>query len=192
MIGEIKKMETVQIQIKGETALLMNSPKAMLDPQPVTRQKNIKRDNKKEAEKVAYRTSKGTLYVPATAIKGCMLNASSFKKAGKYALKPFIAGGVRIVGDELELRDSKNKVIKNYEIDLRTVVIQRNRVVKARPKIKDWVLNFEVKYNPKLIMEPEIIKQLLAEAGERIGILDFAPRKTGDFGCFKVTKFKVL
>jgi len=178
-------MKKIQVEITGETPLLMNSPKGMLEPKDAIRKTTKVYDPEIEAEKVAYRTDKGELYVPNTAIKGSIINASAWKKAGKNALRPLIAAGIRIPQSELLLGTKK------YEIDLRTVVIQRARVVKARPMIKDWKLNFEILYNDQLIADPDIIKEVLTEAGERVGILDFRPQKLGEFGTFTVTKFKV-
>lgn len=182
-------MKRINVTIEGQTPLLMNSPKAMLEPQEEVTTKTKKYDQKAEAEKVAYKTKSGFLYVPNTALKGCLINASAWKKAGKYALKPIIAGGVRVPVEELIIKDKKGKPLKSYDIDLRTVVIQRARVVKARPKIFDWKLDFELLYNEQLIPNPEIIKTVLEEGGDRVGLLDFRPAKTGEFGTFKVTKF---
>lgn len=177
-------MKKINVTIKGETSLLMNSPKGMLEPEEEVKSRLTKRNPVEEAEKLAYRTKEGKLYIPSAAIKGCMINASSFKKSGKYALKPIIAGGVRIFEEEIVLDTNK------YDIDLRTVVIQRNRIVKARPKINKWEASFTILYNEEMISNPEIIKQILKEGGERVGILDFRPQKSGDFGTFKVTKFE--
>ncbi|MEO5351024.1 MAG: hypothetical protein H7836_15480 [Magnetococcus sp. YQC-3] len=179
-------MKEIKVELVGTTDLLMNSPAGMLEPTKEIKSKLDKYNPKIEAEKVAYKNSAGKLYVPSTAVKGAMINASSFKKAGKYALRPIIAGGVRVKETELIL----NK--QSYEIDLRTVVIQRARVVKARPRISDWKLNFSLIYNEDMISNPDIIKEVLNEAGIRVGLLDFRPQKTGEFGCFKVGKFEVV
>lgn len=184
-------MKKIECEITSQTPILMNSPKAMLEPKNPVSKKTEKLDYEAEAEKLAYRDSKGFLYVPAQAIKGCMLNACSFVKIGKFSAKPIIAGGVRISPIEIQILDLKGKPVKDYEIDLRTVVIQgKNRVVKSRPKISNWKLNFEIMYNEKMISDNDIIRQILTDAGERIGILDFRPQKSGDFGCFQITKWK--
>lgn len=185
-------MNKIKVVLKGETPLLMNSPHAMLLQDGGVTIKTKKYDWNEEAEKVAYRDDKGFLYVPREAIKGSMLNASSYKKVGRIALRPLIAGGLRIPDEKIQiLRDGKP--IKDYEIDLRTVVIQKkDRVIKSRPKIQQWELNFEIWYNPDLLPEPDNIFQVLKEAGERIGLLDFRPQKTGEFGCFSVVEFKPI
>jgi len=178
-------MKKIQVEIKGETPLLMNSPKQMLEPKEAIRKTTKNYIPEEEAEKVAYRTDKGELFVPSIAIKQSIIGASSYKKAGKNALRPIIAAGIRIPQQEILLGT------KDYEIDLRTVVIQRARVVKARPIIKNWKLNFELLYNDTLIGDPNIIKEVLSEAGERVGLLDYRPQKLGEFGTFTVTKFEV-
>ena len=179
-------MKEINVEIEGVTPLLMNSPKAMLDPEPAVKSSRKKYIPKIEAEKVAYRTDKGKLYVPASAIKGSIINAAAWKKAGKYTLRPLIAGGVRIKESEILLNKQK------YEIDLRTVVIQRSRVIKARPKIPDWKLKFTLIYNDNMFPDPSPIKDCIVEAGERVGLLDFRPQKLGEFGMFKLTKFEVI
>ena len=179
-------MKKVNVEITGITPLLMNSPKSMIDENvhKQLRTKTKDYDLKEEAKKLAYVNSKGELYVPAEAVKGALINASSFKKFGKYAAKPIVAGGVFIMEPELSLKTKK------YDLDIRTVVIQRARVVKARPKINKWKLNFELQYNENLIGDDKLIKPILVEAGQRIGILDFRPQKHGSFGMFEVTKWQ--
>ena len=177
-------MKTIKVEIEGLTPILMNSPKSMLDEAEGLTTKTTKRNIKEECEKLAYRTKSKELYVPAEAIKGCIINASAYKKFGKYSARPIIAGGVNIVPDQIGLGT------KTYEIDLRTVVIQRARIVKARPKIMKWKLKFTLNYDETLIQSGELIKPILEEAGKRIGILDFRPAKNGSFGTFQVTKWE--
>ena len=130
-------MKEVKVEITGTTPLLMNSPKSMIDEITKTSRKTTQKvDAEEEAEKVVYRMESRELFVPATAIKGCLVGASSYKKFGKYAAKPIIAGGVIISPVEIGLGT------KEYKIDSRTVVIQRSRVVKHRPVLEKWKLSF--------------------------------------------------
>lgn len=178
-------MRKVKVELTGTTPLLMNNPQSMIDAKTnQLQQKTSKQDLSKEAEKLTYKDSKGNLYVPSEAIKGCMINASAYKKIGKYAAKPIIAGGVHIHPREISLG------VKNYNLDIRTVVIQRARVVKARPMIEKWKVSFDLFYDETLLPNPEIIRPILEEGGKRVGILDFRPQKTGSFGMFEVTKWE--
>ena len=182
-------MKKIKVKLVGVTDLLMNSPKSMLEPEQAIKIKNKKYDKTEEAERVSYRNEEGYLFVPNTAVKGCIINAASYKKVGRHALRPIIAGGVRIPHEEI-LISVNGEHIKDYDIDLRTVVIQRARVVKSRPRIKNWELNLEIQYNEQLLPDPEVIRLVLEEGGERVGLLDFRPQKTGEFGTFKVAEFE--
>ena len=74
---------------------------------------------------------------------------------------------------------------------MRTVVIQRARVVKARPVIKDWSLKFEMEIDTSMIPDIAAVIDNLEDAGRRVGILDFRPQKLGEFGTFRVKKWNV-
>lgn len=178
-------MKTINVEITGVTPLLMNNPKSMIDVAKGSLVKTTeKRDVVKDAEQLAYKMKNGELYVSAEAVKGCLVGASSYKKFGKNSARPIIAGGVFITPNEIGLGTKK------YDVDIRTVVIQRSRVVKGRPKIEKWKLKFKLIYNETLIADDKSIKKILIEAGQRIGLLDFRPQKLGSFGMFEVTKWE--
>ena len=193
-------MKTIQGELTGTSDILMNSAKGMvknaLDKNKPSKLKNKPTEldyglTDEGIEELAYRNSKGNLYVPSTAIKGTLLNACSFKKIGKYSAKPLLAGGVIVEGEELELTDLKGKPIKKYDKDIRTIVnkVTKGRQVKIRPKIIEWKLPFTLVYDNDLIGNSDNIRAILEEAGQRVGILDFRPQKSGSFGTFKVTKW---
>lgn len=182
-------MKKIKVEISSVTALLMNNPAPMIEEQigmkKATRMKTrTKEEAEKEADKLAYKKSNGELYIPCEAVKGCLIGASSYKKIGKYGARGIIAAGVQISPEKIGLGKKK------YDLDIRTVVIQRNRVVKIRPRINDWKVRFEIEYDETLIGNPEMIREILEEAGKRVGLLDFRPQKTGNFGKFKITKWE--
>lgn len=179
-------MKKVKVELKGVTPLLMNNPQSMIDKaQGEMKQITAKYDLEQDAKKLAYKTKSGELYIPATAIKGCLIGGASYRKFGKHTAKPILSAGVFIVPDQVLLGTKK------YELDIRTVVIQRQRVVKARPTIKDWKVSFELNYDETLINDGEsMIKPILEDAGKRVGLLDFRPQKLGSFGTFEVTKWQ--
>ncbi len=178
-------MKQINVEIIGESPLLMNNPESMLIQDKGTKTRTVKYDPKKEAEKVCYRDGKGILFIPSRAIFGCIINGASFKKAGKYSAKSVLAGNIRINPENVTLGTKK------YEIDTRTVVIQRNRVIKWRPRLDKWKVNFKIIYNDKFIGDANIIKDCLEDAGNRVGLLDYRPQKSGSYGTFKVSKFEV-
>lgn len=176
-------MRKLEVELTGKTPLLMHSPKAMLEPKEKVRKSTKDYNPKEDAEKAAYRMKNGNLFIPATAIKGCMIGASAWKKAGKFALKPIVAASVFVEPMEVDLKTKK------YEVDLQTVVVQRSRIVRARPRLDKWKAKFNIVYNEELINK-KIIKEVLDEGGVRVGLLDFRPQKLGSYGTFTVTKIK--
>ena len=177
-------MRKIQVEITGVTPLLMNNPASMLEESSGSSSRTAKRDYKADADKLAYKLKDGTLFVPAEAIKGTIINASAYMKFGKYSAKPMIAGGVIISPRQISLNTKK------YDLDVRTVVIQRARVPKARPMLENWKINFEIEYDETLISSGDLLKPILEDAGKRVGLLDFRPQKFGNFGTFKVTKWQ--
>jgi len=181
-------MKSIKVELTGEgEGLLMNNPISMLSEEKEV--SGIKRykiaDLKKDAEIKTYRLPSKELYVPAEAIKGCLIGASSFRKIGKFTAKPIVAGGVFISPGKIGLGTKK------YEFDIRTAVNKlRGRIVIVRPKISKWKINFNIDYDESIIGNPEVIKELLSDAGKRVGILDFRPQKMGQFGRFKITKWQ--
>ncbi|KKM61332.1 hypothetical protein LCGC14_1532820 [marine sediment metagenome] len=179
-------MKTIKVSIEGTTPILMNqyNVQAELDRQKGVRTtKNY--DPIVEAKKSAYYSQDGkTLIIKSEILYASILNASSFHKIGRRSAKSILAGSIRVEPMEISLGT------KDYEIDTRPVVIQRARVLKSRAKLTKWKASFEIIYNEDLIANPEIVRTVLEEAGQRIGIFDFRPQKGGPYGTFKITSFK--
>lgn len=182
-------MREIDVEIEGLAPLMMHSPKGMFVQEGSTRSTMKKVDPKEEAEMGSYRNKEGYLYIPVEAVRGCLLNGASFKKVGKYSAKSILAGNVRIEPMEILLGT------KNYEIDIRTVVLsqgkKRNRIIRARPRLDEWKAKFKIIYNENFIGDPSIIKACLEDAGGRVGLLEYRPQTGGNYGIFKVTKFTV-
>ena len=182
-------MKKVEVEIEGTAPLLMHSAENM-ESQGIKSNPAKNYDAEVDAEKVAYRDDGGYLYVPSRCLKACILNASSWMKSGKNALKPIIAGCTKIEPHKLFIYDPNGKKIKDYIIDKRPVVIQRSRIIRARPRIDKWVLKFDLIYNEGML--GKVIDKIgicIEDAGTRIGLLDNRPQKYGENGTFKVIKF---
>lgn len=178
----------IKVQLTGTESLLQHNPSIMLTEQSMKKKQTYRPEE--EAEKVAYRDEKGWLIIPRRCLKSCILNASSWYKFGRRSAKQIIAGSVKIEPENILILDEKGKPMKNYVIDSRPVVIQRrDRIIRHRPRIDRWMIEFTLKYNDKMIKETDILREILTEAGERIGLLDNRPEKYGENGTFSVTKF---
>ncbi len=173
------------VTVKGMyPGLLMNSPASML---AASKGKTKKRGEipspEEDAEIRAYRMRDKTLFIPNTAFKGTLINASAAYKIGRSSAKQLVAGTVRIFPAEISLGTKK------YEIDMRPVVVQRSRIVRARPKLTEWSASLFVIWDSSFGIKRDDLKKMLTDAGKRVGILDFRPQHCGEFGRFTVESF---
>lgn len=181
-------MKQVKVSIKGITPLLMHrfaSEKKGDLAGPGKRRSGVP-DWEKEGEIAAYRDDKGKLYQPATHIECAMKEAAkNFKVSGKRGAtySKLVASTLSVVPDAIPHK------IQDYEIDSRPVVVQRARVTRYRPILKDWELDFILEL-PDDQLQVEVVKEILDYAGLYVGIGDFRPGKGGKFGKFMVTEFK--
>ena len=179
-------MRTFSVTIKGvEPGLLMHkfADQTGTDIQnPVKARTKERPTAEEDARMSAYLLSTGELYQPAEHIYQCMVKAASefqIQGRGKKTYKDLVKGGVIVTPECIPHLDG------DYEIDSRPVVIQRARVMRHRPLLKDWELTFDIAVIDDGI-PMEVLNKILQRAGEQIGIGDYRPR----FGRFIVTKFE--
>jgi len=177
----------IQVQVKGVApGLLMNSAKSMLLQVIKGKKRGDIPGIEEDAESRAYRMKDDTLFIPSAAFYGTLINSSAAYRIGKKSATSLIAGTVRVWPDEISLGTKK------YEIDLRPVVVQRSRIVRARPWLKEWTAQFQIIYDSTYGISAELLKKIFTEAGKRIGILDFRPQHRGQFGRFVIGSWKEL
>ncbi|MDP2939290.1 MAG: hypothetical protein Q8O13_04315 [Candidatus Omnitrophota bacterium] len=174
-------MQKAKVKIKGIAPLMMNRFVMEKPDESKAKRRDEQYDVKEDAEKALYRDDKIGCYAPSTWIEACLRDtAKEFKGKGRGSLKATILSSVFVEEEKIPL----NK--KTYdELDVRPVVIQRNRIVKGRPKFNSWELEFTINFNEDRIKK-DTLKQILQEAGQTKGIGDFRPK----FGRFEVVKFE--
>jgi hypothetical protein len=134
-----------------------------------------------DAKKAAYCDEVG-MYLPSSHVEASLKKAASEFKKGRKTYKEAVLSGVFV--DEEKLYLGK----KTWdEIDRRPVVIQRNRIVKSRPKFNSWEVSFTITFNDQIV-PADILKDILIEAGATKGVGDYRPK----FGRFSVSNFEVV
>ena len=175
-------MAEVKVTIKGKSPLLMHRyPLVPIETPPIE-----KRTPEDQAEIAAYR-DKDTeeLYIPGTAIQRALVNAGVFSKGkGRASLQKNVAACVLIDPEIITLGT------KEYKIDARPIVVPstKGRVVRYRPRLDSWSCSFSIEFDESLLTEKQL-RQIVDDAGTRVGLLDFRPACKGPFGRFMVTKW---
>ena len=169
------KLNIVKVAINGTAPLLQHR---FVDgvggkPDPNASDEEI-------AELVIYKTPDGEVYQPGEHIERSLQKAGvQFKYKGKKTYLDFIKSGVFVRPDVLIHKNQK------WEVDKRAVVIQRSRIMRIRPIMNEWELDFELEViNPDIDLKK--LNEILVYAGQYIGIGDYRPK----YGRFIVTKYK--
>lgn len=189
--------QTYLCVLEGTTAILQHRFGDAAEMEANTRKVHVKaQDPRDAAEKAAYRTAAGELYVPGAAIARMLREggAAHKQRGSRKSLKYVIPSAVLVPEDQIVLRDREGNPLTHFEVDSRPVVIPstKGRVMRHRPRLNPpWCLEFPLVINDD-VMEPSLIHQLLVEGGTTLGLLDYRPEKGGPFGTFAVVSWAAL
>lgn len=167
------------VTIKGVAPLLFNRFPDEEKLEGQSRAKKAVEAKEAQAEKSLYRDENNAIYTPADHIIGAMIKAGVvFKLEGKKTYKDVMKGGIFI--NPLKIVHQTQK----FDIDRRPVVIQRARIMKARARMDEWSLKFELVCIDDRATAKDI-QDILEYAGTYVGIGDYRPR----YGRFEVVEF---
>lgn len=168
----------INVTVQGIAPLLQNRFPEEAHPQDASRKKKKVYVDKEEAEEKLYKNGK-VIFQPARHFEAALIkSAVAFKFEGRKTYKDAFKGGIFINPEEIPHKFPK------WEIDRQPVVIQRARIMRARPRFDKWELSFEIEVIDDRISF-DVVKETLEYAGLYAGIGDLRPR----YGRFKVIKF---
>jgi hypothetical protein len=182
----------LRVRVVGEGPLLTHNPAAMSNKTGDAKRGSRIPSAELEAENGAYRLEDGTLGIKGESFVGAIAGksgaAGAFKTKNRGTMKSRLTH-ISCVEELVPLVHAKTgEPIRDYIIDQRPVVVQKSRIIRARPLINDWSATFTIQYDPQLVAEPLIILEILSDAGRRIGVGDYRPR----FGRFSVAGYALL
>jgi len=177
----------IDVEIRGLTPLLMNR----LNPESLKSKSRMRMEQystKGDAEKSAYMAvidGKRQLYIPQEALYSMIINTAKQYRVRRMALSNLLAGTMHVEPEKVPLGTDK------YEVDERAVVIQNQRVLKGRAKLPKWSAKFQLVYDSRRLPDniEATLKEILEDAGTRMGLLDYRPQHKGWFGTFAVESF---
>jgi len=144
------------------------------------------------AESKLYIGLSGKPTIPQPNIMRCLVDGGRFHKAGKSQLttskSSIMFSCVDVDGAEIEIEHRQP-----WKVDTRAVRIPSTggRILAHRPMFDDWKLSFEVVLD-ETILGPLLFRQVVNDAGKRIGLGDFRPATKGPYGRFEVTSWAVV
>lgn len=189
-------MKSFRVKLVGISPLLQHRMRteelhALLGAKSKRKKDKVEQSPREIAESYAYRIN-DKFVVPTAYICGAFAAASGDYKQSSSSRKSYksIAGGIfRPVEEFVELKDDKNKAIKDFEVDIRKATNHlKGAVAVCRPRFDKWQTEFNVTLDTDLISQ-ETAHQILSDAGRRVGIGSFRVAKGGYFGQFQVTEW---
>jgi hypothetical protein len=142
-----------------------------------------------EAEAGTYRLSDGTCAIKGECFRGAILLAASAWKGPRRSSMAGELAHIVIAEELIPLVHYDGKPIKDYAIDARRAIVQKQGIIRHRPRFDEWACEFTIEYDPLLIRNPKLIVDILQDAGNRIGVGDYRPARKGFFGRFLVKEY---
>jgi hypothetical protein len=182
-------MKIIRFKITGNGALLMHNPASMRGNRGAQRGATSIPEPYDEAKAGLYVNGEHQLYLKSDAFREAALTAAkSFKASrGKGTLVNTFAAAVFLCREHcLLFRPNTDVPITDadtdWEIDIRRAVVQRNGILRSRPKISNWQCALELETDDEIIKDPGLIAQVLNESGKFPGVGDYRVGKKGPFG----------
>jgi hypothetical protein len=177
------EVETYYVKIIGTKPLLMHAPTGLGDKPRLRRGEHL--EPNVEAESYLYKDPEGKIVIPSVNVKACIREAGrNYRISGR---KTTFASMVK-AGIEIKPFPYIPLIHNGWQVDIRPVVVQRNRILRARPRFDSWGLEFQIVNNDPTIIHMDTLKRILEDAGKYYGLGDFRP----EYGTFRVEEFKLV
>ena len=182
-------MKSLRCEVNGLTALLMHNPVGQMGGSPEGKRPKVP-SPEDEAKRSRYLLKGDELGIPTIALRNCILSGSKGFKVGKYSLYAMLGGCLSILPEDgfvPLLRGGKS--IKDYTVDIRRAVVQKQGILRARTKVElPWQVVFDVLWEDAILPPsfPNTLQEIIEKAGTTVGLLDYRPERKGWFGKFEL------
>lgn len=186
-------MEVLHALLNGTAPLLMHNPRGMAASSAGELSVKSVPPPDVEAAAARYLLPDGNFYIPAVAVRRCLIAGGTGYRIGKVGAPGVLSGAIGLLVSEFPLLDGDKKPYPGdrYSIDTRRVVLSPTRaravgILRSRPRIEcPWMLEavFEI---DSVLCSLENVKMALERAGRAVGLLDFRPASGGWFGKFEL------
>jgi len=180
----------LRILVEGRSPLLTHNPQSMTMVKDAMRGGRVPTPED-EAEIGCYRLPDGGCGIKGESFRGSLLGAAGQWRMKKSSARTRLAH-ITVVEELLPLLNANGTSIKNYAIDRRRAIIQGQGIIRARPRFDEWFCMPTFEFDPVLVPDYELIINILADAGGRIGVGDYRPSSNGWFGRFSVVSYQIL
>lgn len=187
----------INISIEGTTALICNKfhDAAAESASSGTRTSSAAADKGtplERAELKLYRGLDGLPMIPQPNLLRCLVDGGRFHKAGRAqvttAKSSILYACLDIEGAEIKIQHREP-----WRVDTRAVRIPSTggRILTHRPMFDDWKLSFVAELDDRIV-GVKVLRDIIDDAGRRVGLGDFRPACKGPYGKFVVTAWDAV
>lgn len=189
-----------RIRIEGISPIIMhcgwrgldNRSQVSLDISEITKKRGTNRteaDDIRLEELTCYRSfwldDDGNVTVPSRVLKKNLENAAKKFKEGPAVRGGLIVDRVELFEYDKSLGNNIEELSKNKGVQFTVpVVVNRSRVMNTRARFKKWAVEFVLEVDDTLVNEERLVRWLDI-GGRQIGIGDWRPEKSGEYGRYK-------
>ena len=128
--------------------------------------------------------------IPAAALRACIETAARKLKQGPQVREGLLIESVEAFSYDTSLGTTVEELGKTAQFTT-NVVVQRSRIPRTRAKFDTWGVTFLVEADDELVDVTQLTRWLTI-AGRRIGLGDWRPEKSGDYGRFTVLSVELM
>lgn len=184
------------VQHNGAAGLDTRSP-ANLEKAAIARKKGSNRTEADDARmrELECQTSLwldagGAPTVPAAALRACIEQAARKLKQGPQVREGLIVESVDEFQYDRSMGSTAEELGKTAQFTV-GVVVQRNRILRTRAKFDEWGVVFTLEVDDELV-DREQLDAWLDIAGRRVGLGDWRPTKSGNYGRFETATIEAV
>jgi hypothetical protein len=180
-------MDHIAIRISGRTPLLVNRFHEEAQAEATGGTHSRSRDRLSPEEDAAnrlYKLDDGSVYFPAENLRQSVIAAAGRHKIGRRSASGDVAAALLIEPFAMPLEG-------DWTVDERPVVIPatRGRVLRYRPIFDNWSIEATLHVDTRLV-DAKLLRRIVDDAGDYVGVGDFRPAKKGPYGRFVVDRWE--
>jgi hypothetical protein len=187
----------IKVEVFGVTPLICNkfSDEAALKSTSGTRGSSAAAERKTPEEicqSKLYIGLDGKPMLPQPNVLRNIVQGGQFHKNGKRAItsqrSSMMYSCIDIAGAEVPIISKGG-----WSVDTRAVRIPATggRILCHRPIFNDWRLRFTINLDVE-ILSPVLLRQIVDDAGSRIGLGDFRPETKGPYGRYRIDRWEEI
>jgi len=178
-----------KFKVTGLFPLLTHNPAQMGGASRGPKTKKIP-SPEEEAEIGTYRDEEGHYCIPSMGFRASFLNGLKNKKVGRSSAISVFQAAVFNIDELCVLIDPEtDQPLEEYRIDTRRAVVQRQGVMRSRPRFEKWGCYLFLQIDEDIV-SPEMVEENLNISGQIVGVGDFRIEKRGIFGKYRAELIK--